>query len=43
MELKLSILKQGDGYYFDSRLPHRFRNLSKEPCEVLSACTPPTY
>jgi len=37
------ILKQGDGYYFDSRLPHRFRNLSKEPCEILSACTPPTY
>ena len=37
------ILRQGDGYYFDSRLPHRFRNLSKEPCEVLSACTPPTY
>lgn len=40
---KSRVLKQGDGYYFDSRLPHRFRNLSKEPCEVLSACTPPTY
>ncbi|UXN67179.1 cupin domain-containing protein (plasmid) [Phyllobacterium sp. A18/5-2] len=37
------ILKKGDGYYFDSRLPHRFRNVSEEKSEILSAITPPTY
>jgi transcriptional regulator with XRE-family HTH domain len=37
------ILRQGEGYYFDSRLPHRFRNAADQPCEIVSACTPPTY
>lgn len=36
-------LHQGDGYYFDSSEPHRFRNAGKETAEVLSAVTPPTY
>jgi len=35
------ILKKGDSYLFDSRLPHRFRNLGDEDAEVVSACTPP--
>lgn len=35
------ILGPGDAYHFDSRLPHRFRNLGDEPCEIISACTPP--
>jgi transcriptional regulator with XRE-family HTH domain len=35
------ILKPGDAYLFDSRQPHRFRNLSEYPCTVISACTPP--
>lgn len=35
------ILGPGDAYLFDSRLPHRFRNLGDEPCEIISACTPP--
>jgi transcriptional regulator with XRE-family HTH domain len=35
------ILGPGDAYHFDSRLPHRFRNLGEEPCEIISACTPP--
>ena len=35
------ILSQGDGYYFDSTTPHSFRNVGKEPCELVSACTPP--
>jgi len=35
------ILGPGDAYYFDSRLPHRFRNLDDEECEIISACTPP--
>ncbi|MEM7643912.1 MAG: aldehyde dehydrogenase, partial [Pseudomonadota bacterium] len=27
----------------DSRLPHRFRNIGDAPCQVISACTPPTF
>lgn len=37
------ILNPGDGYYFDSRLPHRFRNLHNGHSEIVSAITPPTY
>ena len=37
------VLKAGDGYYFDSRMPHRFRNVANDPSTVLSAVTPPTY
>ena len=37
------ILNLGDGYLFDSRLPHRFRNVGNEPCEIVSACTPPSF
>ncbi|GGY13116.1 MerR family transcriptional regulator [Paludibacterium paludis] len=36
-------LGPGDAYYFDSRLPHRFRNTGNEPCEVVSASSPPTF
>nr|WP_246591858.1 cupin domain-containing protein [Aminobacter anthyllidis] len=37
------VLRPGDGYYFDSRLPHRFRNVCDRESEILSAITPPTY
>ena len=37
------VLRAGDGYYFDSRKPHRFRNADTGPSEILSAVTPPTY
>jgi len=37
------VLGAGDGYYFNSRLPHRFRNLGEEECEIVSTCTPPTF
>ena len=37
------VLEPGDAYYFDSRLPHRFRNPGEEECEVVSACTPPSF
>ncbi len=30
-------LKAGDGYYFNSNRPHRFRNISDEVCEIISA------
>ncbi|HXP96159.1 MAG TPA: cupin domain-containing protein [Telmatospirillum sp.] len=35
------ILKPGDAYLFDSRIPHRFRNIGDKPCMLISACTPP--
>lgn len=38
-----AILNPGDGYLFDSRLPHRFRNLGDTVCVVVSACTPPSF
>ena len=37
------VLGPGDAYYFDSRRPHRFRCIGDVPCELVSACTPPTF
>jgi transcriptional regulator with XRE-family HTH domain len=37
------ILARGDAYYFSSAVPHRFRNVGEEPCEIISASTPPTF
>ena len=37
------VLETGDAYYFDSQIPHRFRNLSAQPARIVSAITPPTY
>jgi mannose-6-phosphate isomerase-like protein (cupin superfamily) len=37
------VLGPGEAYYFDSRIPHRFRNPADEICELVSACTPPTF
>lgn len=37
------VLSAGEAYFFDSRLPHRFRNVGDGPCELVSACTPPTF
>jgi transcriptional regulator with XRE-family HTH domain len=37
------ILGPGDAYSFQSRRPHRFRCVGPEPCEIISACTPPTF
>jgi transcriptional regulator with XRE-family HTH domain len=37
------ILRKGDAYYFKSHQPHRFRNPGSEPCELITACTPPTF
>jgi transcriptional regulator with XRE-family HTH domain len=37
------VLGPGEAYYFDSRLPHRFRAVGGEGCEVVSACTPPSF
>lgn len=37
------VLRAGDAYYFDSRTPHRFRNTGSETCEIVSACSPPSF
>jgi len=37
------VLGSGDAYYYDSRVPHRFRNAGTEPCEIISVCTPPNF
>jgi transcriptional regulator with XRE-family HTH domain len=38
-----SVLGPGDAYYFKSNQPHQFRNPGSEPCELISACTPPSF
>lgn len=40
---RVRVLSKGEGYLFDSRQPHRFRNIGDEVCHVISACTPPTF
>ena len=40
---QVRVLGQGDAYYFASALPHRFRNIGDEPCEIISASTPPSF
>ena len=37
------ILKAGDAYYFKSSKPHHFKNVGSIPCELISACTPPSF
>jgi transcriptional regulator with XRE-family HTH domain len=37
------VLGPGDAYYFASAVPHRFRNIGDQPCELISASTPPTF
>ncbi|HNP35465.1 MAG TPA: cupin domain-containing protein [Woeseiaceae bacterium] len=38
-----SVLGEGDAYYFKSSQPHSFHNPGNVPCELISACTPPTF
>jgi len=40
---EVRVLNPGDGYLFDSRTPHRFRNIGDTDCVIVSACTPPTF
>ncbi len=35
------VLGPGDAYYFSSQLPHRFRTVGREACEIVSCVTPP--
>ncbi|HTO83365.1 MAG TPA: cupin domain-containing protein [Methylomirabilota bacterium] len=38
-----AVLGPGDAYFFNSRIPHRFRNPGEDECEVVSAATPPSF
>jgi transcriptional regulator with XRE-family HTH domain len=38
---EVRVLGAGESYLFDSRTPHRFRNVSAGRTIVISACTPP--
>ncbi len=40
---QMRVLNPGEGYLFDSRLPHRFRNIGDQACVIISACTPPSF
>ena len=35
------LLKPGEAYYFTTTMPHRFRNISDEICEIVSASIQP--
>ncbi|MFB9885634.1 cupin domain-containing protein [Balneatrix alpica] len=36
------VLHPGDGYFFDSQIPHRFRNPGEVDCVIVSANNPPS-
>lgn len=38
-----AILRAGEAYYFKSNQPHHFHNPGSEPCELISACSPPSF
>lgn len=38
-----AVLRAGEAYYFKSNQPHHFHNPGSEACELISACTPPTF
>ena len=40
---RTQVLRAGDAYYFKSNQPHSFLNPGNEPCELISACTPPSF
>lgn len=40
---QIYVLHAGDGYYFPSTLPHRFRNIGHDEAEIISANTPANF
>jgi mannose-6-phosphate isomerase-like protein (cupin superfamily) len=34
------VLGPGEAYYFSRQVPHRFRNVGREVCEIISATAP---
>lgn len=39
---RVRVLRAGEAYFFESRIPHRFRNVGTETCIVVAAATPPS-
>jgi len=37
------VLRAGEAYYFESRVPHRFRNIGRDDAVIVSANTPATF
>jgi mannose-6-phosphate isomerase-like protein (cupin superfamily) len=40
---RVRVLGPGEAYYFESRTPHRFRNVGKEDAILVSANTPASF
>lgn len=40
---EVRVLRSGEAYYFESHLPHRFRNLGEREAVIFSASTPATF
>lgn len=40
---RMQVLGPGDAYYFRSTQPHTFHNPGNDACELVTACTPPTF
>lgn len=40
---RVRTLNAGEAYFFESRIPHRFRNPGDEVCLVIAAGTPPSF
>ena len=40
---KTQTLRAGAAYYFKSDQPHSFKNDGASPCELITACTPPSF
>ncbi len=39
----VKVLSEGEGYYFNTNQPHRFRNLADKKAIIISASTPVTF
>jgi transcriptional regulator with XRE-family HTH domain len=40
---RIKVLGPGEAYYFESRTPHRFRNVGPDPAIIVSANTPASF
>jgi mannose-6-phosphate isomerase-like protein (cupin superfamily) len=40
---RVQVLSAGEAYYFESRTPHRFRNIGNTDAIIISANTPATF
>ena len=40
---KSRTLNEGDSYYINNKIPHRFKNVGKSEAVIISAATPPSF